>query len=114
MVKLTAVHYGFDNDIFPKDFKPKTIAIDAEKSSTAEKEANVEKTSIVSIPKSSSGRVRKSLRKKKKSLKSKQAQTISGSRVKATKPRAEFTCANCGEIFNTLQTFNLHKSQDFC
>merc|ERR1712010_210785 len=61
MVKLTAVHYGFDNDIFPKDFKPKTIAIDAEKPSTAEKEANVEKTSIVSIPKSSSGRVRKSL-----------------------------------------------------
>ena len=113
MVKLTAVHYGFDDDIFPKNLKPKTIAF--EKPSTAEKkEPNVDKTKIDSVPKSTGGRVRKSLRKKKKSLKTKQEQMSSG-KMKATKPRPiEFTCDNCGEIFKTVQTYNLHKSQDFC
>ena len=116
MVKLTAVHYGFDNDIFPKNFKPKTNAIDTiEKSSTGQKEPNVEKTNIASIPKSTSGRVKKSLRKKKKALKAKKDEVNGGrNRMTRTKPRSGFTCDNCGEISNTLQTFNLHKSQDFC
>ena len=115
MVKLTAVHYGFDNDIFPKNFKPTTIRIDGNQSSTAEKKKNVKKSDdIVNIPKSNSGRVRKSLRKKKKSLKAKKQEKMIESRVKVTKPRSEFTCDNCGELFKTVQTFNVHKAQDFC
>ena len=115
-MKLTAVHYGFDNDIFPKNFKPETNVIDTiEKSSTGQKEPNVEKTTIASIPKSTSGRVKKSLRKKKKALKAKKDEVNGGrNRMTRTKPRGEFTCDNCGEISSTLQTFNLHKSQDFC
>ena len=113
MVKLTAVHYGFDNDIFPKNFKPTAIAIDGNQSSTAETKTNVNKSdNIASIPRSNSGRVRKSLRKKKKSSKVKKPEKMIESRMKGTK--AKFTCDNCGELFKTIQTFNMHKVQEFC
>ena len=105
MVKLTAVHYGFDEDFLPSKMKQQKSTTACSESSPAQKN--------VPIPKVSSGKVKKSL-KEKKLLKSKRREQMVGSSKKRTRPQAEFTCDNCGELFKTIQIFNMHRAQDFC
>ena len=101
MVKLTAVHYGLDDASFSQSLNQQ---IATKESGEYPKEKSKEKTKNKPI----GGGLRQGKKKKAK------LENGIKKRPSRTKARTELTCNNCGELFETVQSLNQHKSQDSC